>query len=67
MTFPVADRASWLRLLALGEIRDEYGEVIDRDDLVKLTENAQERRPRDRYGEYDFEADGYDFSEADFS
>lgn len=65
--FPVQDRASWLRLLTLGEIVNEYNERVDRDDLIKLTEEAQTRRPRDRYNEYDFEADGYDFSEGEFS
>lgn len=66
VTFPITDRASWLRLLTLGEIRNEYDEVIDRDDLVELTENAQERRPRGQYSEWDFTADGYDFSDTEF-
>lgn len=65
--FPVADRASWLRLLTLGEVYDEYDEHVSRDELVELTEAAQGRRPRDAYDpERDFTADGYDFSEADF-
>ncbi|MEV4672706.1 hypothetical protein AB0K34_13710 [Actinomadura sp. NPDC049382] len=65
--FSVQDRASWLRLLTLGEVYDEYGARVDRDDLIKLTEDAQIRRPRDQYNEYDFVADGYDFSEGEFS
>jgi hypothetical protein len=67
VTFPVVDRASWLRLLTLGLIYDEYDEPVTRDDLIDLTEQAQSRRPREPHGEYNFVADGYDFSDAEFS
>lgn len=67
VSFPVQDRASWLRLLTLGEIYDEYDRRISRDELVELTESTQGRRPRDAYDqERDFTADGYDFSDAEF-
>jgi hypothetical protein len=34
VTWPVTDFASWLRLLGLGEIYDEYGQPVARDDLL---------------------------------
>ncbi|MFD0902352.1 hypothetical protein [Actinomadura sediminis] len=64
--FPVVDRASWLRLLTLGDIYDEYGDHVTREDLIARTEAAQERRPRGDYGTYNFLANGYDFSDGDF-
>jgi hypothetical protein len=34
VTWLVNDYASWLRLLDLGEIRDEYGQAWTREDLL---------------------------------
>jgi hypothetical protein len=34
----VVDYASWLRLLDLGEIRDEYGRAVTREGLLALIE-----------------------------
>jgi hypothetical protein len=36
VTWPVTDYASWLKLLKLGEIYDEYGTPITADELVAL-------------------------------
>lgn len=36
VTWVVDDYASWLRLLDLGEVRDEYGHVMARRDLLNL-------------------------------
>lgn len=33
---PVTTFRSWLRLLDLGEIRDEYGTAVSRDELLRI-------------------------------
>ena len=75
--FDVVDRASWLKLLDLGEIFDEYGDRVERDNLLRLIEAKQDSKlshtvPGPHLGPYgaissDFAADGYDFCPQDFS
>ena len=38
VTWPVADFPSWLKLLDLGKIEDEYGQPVTRDALVAKVE-----------------------------
>lgn len=76
LTEPVIDRASWLRLLDIGPIVDEYGREHTRDDLIDLIETKQDgivhgspkaRELGFRGDQDDFQADGYDFCAAEFS
>lgn len=41
VTWPVKDYASWLKLLDLGSICDEYRQPVARDDLLALIENKR--------------------------
>lgn len=72
----VEDRASWLKLLDLGPIYDEYEAVQDRDEFLAFIETKQDamRRNSDRgrdLGAYpserDWTSDGYEFCDAEFS
>jgi hypothetical protein len=67
--WPVEDRASWLRLLDLGDIEDEYHTRYTRDELVAWIEELQVLRSRRRHMSRDFlfVVDGYEFSYADFT
>lgn len=78
--FPVMDRASWLKLLDLGPIYDEYGTEHDRDGFLAHIDSKQSgiahnsERARELGGpyygigrEHDFQSDGYDFCDAEFS
>lgn len=75
----VTDRASWLKLLDLGPIYDEYGDQHGRDALLALIDGCQDKRSHvpsrglddlgeaATYPDKRFLADGYDFSSAEFS
>lgn len=41
VTWPVRDFASWLRLLDLGPIRDEYGREVTREELLGKIEGKR--------------------------
>jgi hypothetical protein len=75
--WPVIDRASWMELLDLGPIFDEYGREHDRVHLLALIDSMQvgiahvpymrEHHPSMVRDGHDFEADGYDFCDMEFS
>jgi hypothetical protein len=44
VTWPVTDYASWLKLLDLGEIYDEYGHQVSKDELVAHIEARRDGR-----------------------
>lgn len=78
ITWAVRDRASWLKLLDLGDLFDEYGRDVSRDELLQLIENKQATAkmshsdprhmgPHWRPSADDFENDGYDFCAREFS
>lgn len=76
LTEPVVDRASWLRLINLGPLADEYGREISTAELLELVDTKQTgiehgsaaaTRLGGRPSECDFQADGYDFCSAEFS
>lgn len=79
LTEPVVDRASWLRLINLGPLADEYGREISTAELLELIDNKQgglghgNEHGSPRFSTYqdlgrsDFRADGYDFCSAEFS
>lgn len=58
ITWPVVDYPSWLHLLDLGRIVDEYGRECPRSELLELIRNKQGLRSHKEYGagpgEYDF-------------
>ena len=65
VTWPVQDFASWLKLLDLGQIVDEYGRHGTRDDLLALIE--VKRGGRSSMCGSDFrDADGNRFVIGDF-
>lgn len=76
LDFPVTDRASWLKLLDLGPIYDEYGQLQGRDEFLSFIESTQDSirrnsaRGRD-LGAYPSDRDwvdgGYEFCDAEFS
>lgn len=77
VTWPVTNRDSWLKLLDLGDIHDEYGRPWSRDDFLELIEAKQDSKlshtvPGPHLGPFgalsrDFDADGYDFCPQEFS
>jgi hypothetical protein len=67
VTWPVVDRESWLRLLDLGEIYDEYGEAQDRTEFLALIDGKQELQGH-KAGQYgSFVVGGFDFCDRWFS
>jgi hypothetical protein len=78
LNFYLNDRISWLRLLDLGPIFDEYGSEIGKKDFLAKIEGKQDGIPhnnddlRAREAGYlgyrnDFSSDGYDFCDREFS
>lgn len=76
LTEEITDRASWLRLITLGPITDEYGRGISKVELLELIAAKQtgigHGTPRARElggvpSHCDFTADGFDFCDAEFS
>lgn len=79
--FPVTDHASWLKLLGLGGIIDEYDREQDKDELLAFIDLKQDgiarggekaRELSGPYyfladGEFTFTSDGYDFLDREFS
>jgi hypothetical protein len=67
ITWAVADLKSWLKLLDLGEIYDEYGRLWERADFIELIDAKQDAKGH-KVGDYgNFVADGCDFSAQEFS
>ena len=79
VTWPVDGRESWLKLLDLGPIIDEYGRVQDRREFLEFIDSKQDGIARDsargrelggpgwRPRPGDFVSDGYDFLDEEFS
>ncbi|MFC5744801.1 hypothetical protein [Actinomadura rugatobispora] len=78
--WPVNDRPSWLRLVSLGPIEDEYGQELSRAEFLARIDSMQggiardSARARDLCGpgydaglRNDFTSEGYDFCDSDFS
>lgn len=64
----------WLERAKSGEIRDEYGEAITLDELLALIESKQDGQNHVTYvsptwgrSNADFDCDGYDFCDREFS
>ena len=67
MTWPVNDYASWHRLLALGEISDEYGKPWTAEDLLVKIEGKRGGRHHGPASLAFHDADGNDFIPQEFS
>ena len=68
VTWPVTDYTSWLRMLDLGEIRDEYGQPVSRDELVEEIDSKRGGRNNISGGSPEYlDADGNRFLPCDFS
>jgi hypothetical protein len=67
--WPVVDRASWLRLLDLGDLYNEYGDRKNKEAFLEAIESKQaEKIHRYAYPQADaFEANGYEFIDGEFS
>lgn len=82
LSFPVTDRESWLKLLDLGTIENEYGSPYDKAEFLAMVESDQHYLSRNseeaaRMGpnddlskrlreEYYFTDGPYDFCDAEF-
>src|SRR5579872_2142966 len=66
VTWPVTDFASWLKLLDLGGIYDEYGQMVRREDLLELIRSKRSGRNDLNRGEH-LDADGNRFVRGEFS
>jgi hypothetical protein len=70
VTWPVTDYASWLKLLDLGEIYDEYDHPKTRDELLGLIDAKRSHRRSELYpaelGDY-LDKDGNHFIPREFS
>lgn len=61
----VSDYASWLKLLDLGEIRDEYDRAVSRDELLSLIEGKRDGLST-LYGHDFIDSAGHRFCSSDF-
>lgn len=80
LDFLVTDRATWLKLLDLGPIFDEYGREHDRTEFLARIDGKQDgiahnsAKARELCGPHydlrrdsDFVSNGYDFCDGEFS
>lgn len=68
ITWHVADYASWLRLLDLGEIVNEYGRTVRREELlgeIGLTHHLRAYHPPASRGDWDDDG-GHRFTPCEF-
>jgi hypothetical protein len=65
VTWEVKDLASWKKLLTLGEIRDEYGQVLTFDEMMAVLVLPVTRK-HELYG-HDWYEDGHYFLDNEFS
>lgn len=73
LDFPVTDRKSWLKLLDLGPIENEYGVPETKEGLLAYIESKQHMRGHESIRPSSFLPDetrfidqGYDFCDAEF-
>jgi hypothetical protein len=66
VSWPVTDYASWLEVLDLGTIIDEYGRITHPNELLELIRSKRGGRDN-MYGSDFRDADGNRFCSAEFS
>lgn len=66
VTWPVTDYESWLKLLDLGPVRDEYHAPVSRDELLTKIQQKRGGRHHDPHAGAFRDADGNDFTSWEF-